>query len=489
MGSEAKKVVSHAGIYALGNIMRNGVSIIMLPIYTRFLTPADYGTIELLSMLIDFVSIVLGMRLGEAIFRFYCNAETDNDRKSVISTALLLSVLLNGVGMALILFFAEPLARIIFGSTEFVRFVELFSVTLLLQAFTEVSLLYIRAQQRPWLFVGFSLFKLVLQLSLNIYLVVVKEMHVEGVIYSALISGVIMACLLSGYTLATVGIRFSYHMSAKLIHFSMPLMLATVGSFYLTFGDRYFLRLFGNLADVGIYALGYKFGFMLIVLMWDPFEKIWATQRYETYKRPDAKNVFQRTFVFMSILLLSATLGISLFVKDLLKIMSDPAFHQAYTIVPIILAAYVIHAWTNFCDFGLLLKRKTIQIAYGSAVAVAVITVAYLTLIPMFGIYGAAWATVIGFAARLYWISWKSRLEFDMQLPWGKVGVLAGLTTGIYGLSWLVPEPLVPSIILRIMLFLLFFVIFMRLPILSIGEKNMVIKILKNPRRIKEALA
>lgn len=298
-----------------------------------------------------------------------------------------------------------------------------------------------------------------------------------------------MACLLSGYTLATVGIRFSYHMSAKLVHFSMPLMLATVGSFYLTFGDRYFLRLFGNLADVGIYALGYKFGFMLIVLMWDPFEKIWATQRYETYKRPDAKNVFQRTFVFMSILLLSATLGISLFVKDLLKIMSDPAFHQAYTIVPIILAAYVIHAWTNFCDFGLLLKRKTIQIAYGSAVAVAVITVAYLTLIPMFGIYGAAWATVIGFAARLYWISWKSRLEFDMQLPWGKVGVLAGLTTGIYGLSWLVPEPFVPSIILRIMLFLLFFVIFMRLPILSIGEKNMVIKILKNPRRIKEALA
>ena len=489
MGTQIKKAVSHAGIYALGNILRNGVSIIMLPIYTRYLTPADYGTIELLSMLIDFVSIILGMRLGEAIFRFYCNAVTDNDRKSVISTSLLLSVLLNGVGMAMVLLFSEPVAQLLFGDAKLTRYVELFSLTLLLQAFIEVPLIYIRAQQRPWLFVGFSLFKLVLQLGLNIYLVVVKGMHVEGVIYSALISGGIMAFLLLTYTLITAGIRFSYQMSTQLVQFSVPLMLASVGSFYLTFGDRYFLRLFGDLADVGIYALGYKFGFILIVLMWDPFEKIWATQRYEVYKRPDAKKIFQRTFVFMSILLLSAALGISLFVKDLLKIMSDPAFHQAHAIVPIILAAYVIQAWTNYCYFGLLLNRKTIQITYGSAVAVAVITVAYLTLIPLFGVYGAAWATVIGFVARFYWISWKSRLEYDMQLPWGKVSLLASLATGIYGLSWLVPEPLVPSIILRIMLFLLFFVVFMKLPILSLGEKSLVIKILKDPRRVKEALA
>ena len=489
MSTEVKKAVSHAGIYALGNILRNGVSIIMLPIYTRFLTPADYGIIELLSMLIDFVSIILGMRMGEAIFRFYCNAATNSDRNSVISTSLLLSVLLNGVGMVMVLLFSEPLAQLLFGDAGLVRYVQLFSLTLLLQAFIEIPLIYIRAQQRPWLFVGFSLFKLMLQLGLNIYLVVVKGMHVEGVIYSALISGGIMACLLFAYTLVSTGIRFSYRMSAKLVRFSVPLMLASVGSFYLTFGDRYYLRLYGDLADVGIYALGYKFGFMLTVLIWDPFEKMWASQRYEVHKRPDARNIFQRTFVFVSILMLSAALGISLFVKDLLYIMSDPAFHEAHAIVPIILVAYIFQAWTNYCYFGLLLNRKTIQITYGSAVAVAVITVAYLTLIPLFGVYGAAWATVIGFVARLFWISWKSRLEYDMQLPWGKVGLLMGLATGIYGLSWFVPESLVPSIILRVMLFLLFFVIFMKLPILSMGEKNLVIKILKDPRRIKEALA
>lgn len=488
MGSEVKKSISHAGIYALGNILRNGVSIIMLPIYTRFLTPADYGIIELLSMLIDFASIVLGMRLGEAIFRFYCVAPTDRDKKTVISTSLWLSVALNGIGVILVLSFSVPLAQLLLGDAALAGYVKLFSLTLLLQAFIEIPLIYIRAQQRPWLFVGFSLFKLVLQLSLNIYLVVIKGMHVEGVIYSAIISSGTMACLLLVYTLWTAGARISYHMSANLIQFSTPLMLASVGSFYLTFGDRYYLRLFGDLANVGIYALGYKFGFMLIVLIWDPFEKMWASQRYEVHKRQDARKVFQRIFIFMSILMLSAALGISLFVKDLLRIMSDPAFHQAYEIVPIILFAYVVQSWTSYCYFGLLLNRKTIQITYASAIAVAVITVAYLTLIPLFGIYGAAWATVIGFVARLYWVNWKGRLEYDMRLPWGKVGLLAGLATGIYGLSWFVPEPFILSITLRSMLFLLFFFIFMKLPILSAGEKSLVMKVLKNPKRIKEAL-
>jgi O-antigen/teichoic acid export membrane protein len=489
MGSTAKKAVSHAGIYALGNVLRNAVSFIMLPIYTRYLTPSDYGVIELLSMLIDFVSIILGMRLAEAIFRFYSTSTVIDDQKIVISTSLFLSVLLNGIGAVMVMLLSDPLAHLLFGDYTYAEFVKLFALTLLLQAFIEVPLIYIRAQQRPWLFIGFSLFKLALQLGLNIYFVVIKGMHVEGVIYSALISGGVMATLLMSYTLSSVGVRISYRMSTDLVRFSVPLMLASVGSFYLTFGDRYFLRLFGDLADVGIYALGYKFGFILTVLMWDPFEKIWATQRYEVHKRPDARFVFQRTFVFMSVLMLSAALGISLFVKDLLVVMSDPAFHAAHAIVPIILAAYVIQAWTNYCYFGLLLGRNTMQITYGSAIAVIVITIAYAGLIPLFGVFGAAWATVIGFTARLIWVYRKSKLDYDMQLPWRKVGMLGGLATCIYALSWLAPDQFLPSVIVRSILFLLFFIIFMKLPILSAGEKNVVIKVLKNPKSFKQALA
>ena len=85
-----------------------------------------------------------------------------------------------------------------------------------------------RAQQKPWLFVGFSLMKLVLQLSLNIYFVVIMQLRVEGVIYSALISGGVMSAIMLGYTFSHIGMRFARAKAGKLVNFSLPLMMAIV---------------------------------------------------------------------------------------------------------------------------------------------------------------------------------------------------------------------------------------------------------------------
>jgi len=78
------KTLSHTGIYTLGTILRNAVSIVMLPIYTRYLTPEDYGVLELLSMVTDFVGIILCNRIGDAIFRYYSEAENIKDKNTVI---------------------------------------------------------------------------------------------------------------------------------------------------------------------------------------------------------------------------------------------------------------------------------------------------------------------------------------------------------------------------------------------------------------------
>ena len=74
--------------------------------------------------------------------------------------------------------------------------------------------------------------------------------------------------------------------------------------------------------------------------------------------------------------------------------MSDPAFLGAHRIVPIIILAYIFQAWTKFCDLGILVNNKTIHIAYAELAAAIIITIAYFTLIPMYGMYGAPWAFI-----------------------------------------------------------------------------------------------
>lgn len=472
MANSKNIIYTHTGVYFLGDILRRSVSLIMLPIYTRYLTPGDYGTVELLSMLIDFASIIFGARMAESIFRFYCTATSEKEKNNVISSALVLDTTLSSIGAFIIVISSSSLSTAIFSKSGFETYISLFAITMALLPLTEIPMIYIRAQRRPWLFFALSTLKLFVQLALNIYFVVVKDMHVSGVVYSAVISSAFMSLILVPYILHKVGIKATRATCIKLVSFSFPMKLATFGSFYLTFGDRYFLNIFTDLTQVGIYSLGYKFGFIFTLIAWTPFERMWDAEKYAISARPDAIQFLQKVFVGISMVMIFIGLMMALFTKDLLKVMSDPAFLGAYEIAPIIILAYIFQAWTKFCDLGLLLEEKTSQIAYAELIAVIVITFAYLFLIPRYGTHGAAWATVAGFAARLFWVNKKGKQYLNMRLPWARIWMAGCLAVLAYLLSLAIPNDLLTSILVRIILALCFTASLLLLPVFTRDEKR-----------------
>lgn len=478
-------MISHASIYMLGDVLRYSVSLVMLPIYTRYLTPEDYGVVELLSMLIDFSAIIFGARVGQSVFRFYCTANSETDKNTIISSALFLGAFFSGIGAITVVALSETLSLAIFSNNLYSDYIILLAINMFLLPLTELPLVHIRAQRRPWLFFTFSVLKLATQVALNVYFVVMHEMHVEGVIYSAVLSSLFMAVLLTSYSLYTAGIRIRLSTCKELFSFSLPLKLASIGSFYLTFGDRYVLNIFTDLSQVGIYALGYKFGFIFTMIAWTPFQRMWDAEKYTIYEKPNAIQIYQKVFLYTSFILILFGLCISLFTKDLLRFMSDPAFWDAYRIVPIIILAYTVQAWTRYCNLGIFLEKKTMQITYAEIIAVIVITIAYFTLIPEYGALGAAWATVIGFTARFLWTNRISTRLYDMQLPWGKVGLASLSALVTFGLSWFAPEEIIASIAVRSVLVLGFLAAFFILPILSRDEKQEVWSlVLRRQRKI-----
>lgn len=470
--NESKKIVSHGKIYLLGDVLRYSISLIMLPIYTRYLTPEDYGTVELLSMLIDFTTIIFGARVGQSVFRFYCNSNSESEKNSIISSALLLGFVFNGLGALTVILFSGQLSVLIFSDKDMQEAISLFAVTLFMLPLTEIPMVHIRAERKPWLFFIASMLKLVLQLSLNIYFVVYKNLHVEGVIYSAVISSTIMAILLTGRSILQTGFKATYPICKKLFGFSVPIKIASLGSFYLAFGDRYILNQYTDLTQVGLYSLGYKFGFIFMLLSWTPFEKMWDSEKYHIRKTPNALMTYQKTFLYFNFFMVTLGFCISLFVKDLLSVMSAPEFHKAYSIVPIIIFAYLFQAWSKYCDLGILLSKKTSHLAIAETIAVAVITVAYLSLIPVYGIYGAAWATVAGFITRFLWIHYKGSQYYDMKLPWKKVILLITIAGACLSLSSLAPSATLPSTGIRILILFLYLLLVYFLPILSHSEKQ-----------------
>ena len=77
-----KKAISHATLFGLANIIRKITGFLMLPLYTRYLSPEDYGVVEMLMVVIIVMEVFLGMKMGEAVFRYYFLANGKSEQKT-----------------------------------------------------------------------------------------------------------------------------------------------------------------------------------------------------------------------------------------------------------------------------------------------------------------------------------------------------------------------------------------------------------------------
>lgn len=480
MISLARKTISHATIYGFGNILRYSASFLMLPVYTRYLTPADYGVIELLQMVVDMTMILTGMRIGAAILRYYYMADAPQSRGRIVGSGVALVLLMNGLAVGLIVAASGPLARFVLGDPELAGLLALFSVTMVCGGIAEVGMTFIRAQQRPARFVSFSMLKLVMHMGLSLLFLVGMGMKIEGVIYASVMAHVTQAVALLSYMAWHGAARGSVNHLRQLLGFSWPIMIAELCAFYLVFGDRWFLRVFHGLHEVGLYALAYKFGFLLMVVAWTPFMMIWGAMRFEIMEREDAAEVFRKVFALSSMMVITCALGIALLAQDVLVVMADPEFHPAGRIVPVIMLAYLFHIWTEFCDLGILRRGNTLQLTYGSLAGGAVITVAYVGLIPLFGPMGAAWATVAGYAARCAWVQWQSEKQLPIGLEWGRVGGICGCAVLAFGVGQLAPADVVLAVPFKLVCVAGFVVAVTLTHLIRPDERNLVLAGLGN---------
>lgn len=489
MSTELKKTASHAGIYAFGVILDRAVSFVMLPIYTRFLTPEDYGVLELLALTVDLISIVCGMGLLHGLFKFYYQYEDSRERHEVVSTIFMLIIgsyaLTCGIGGL----FSAPISTLVFGVPDWRLAVFVTFVNLFLSFLIYVPLAFLQARQRPVLFVVVSLVKLLLQLGLNIVFVVVLGMKVMGVLTSTLLASLVVGGALTIYTFRQVGWTFSRSKAKVFFRFGYPFILMSFATFITTFSDRYFLNYFRDVTTVGLYALSYKFGFLLMMFPVRPIFNIWMPQRFELVKKPDYEALVNRFLSWFVIVTLGAALLIAVTVRDVLRIMAAPDFWEAFRIVPVIVLAYFFQACTDFFNFGIHYSGKTKHMAYGSWLAAIVIILLSFVLIPIAGGAGAAWATLIAFFVRLAYVYVASQRLYRIRFQWFKP--LTTFTAGVVvfafhraATAWVpVLDELRYSLPLAVLAVVVFGALLASTGVISAEERRAMLRFVRAPRR------
>ena len=276
--------LGHAATYATANIARRAVGFLMLPIYTRYLTPADYGVVGLLTFALALFEPIFGARLARAIPKFYLEVTDARSKRAVIWGALGLSAAVSAVTVLALFLSRGAGAQLLFGNRNYALVFGLFATNLLTQPVEETGMMYIRLQERSKLFLCFSMLKLLLQVSLNLLLVVHWRGGVLGVVEGGVISSTLIGMVLTIYVALYERPAFEWGLTRRMLQFCWPLWLSGFAGLYIGSSGAMYLRVFGSLAAVGLLELGLKFATVVDMLIWNPFWQHWEPMSYRYYR-------------------------------------------------------------------------------------------------------------------------------------------------------------------------------------------------------------
>lgn len=441
MAGELRNIGRHTLVYGIGTAVGKLASFLMLPVYTRYLTPADYGVLELMGTTIDVVAMIAGLGLAGALFKEYAALDDARERARMISTVTLASGVLSALAAVAGIAASPLLARWVMDGAGPALWLQLFFVVYFVQSLGGIPFLLMRAEDRSLLFVWLNVAKLVATLALTIVFVVWMEMGVLGVILGNLVASGVMGIGLTAWTFRRVGFSFSLPLARRLGRFGAPLVVWSLASFVLAFSDRYFLVHYAGAAEVGLYSLAYRFGFLLSAFAVTPLSQVWEPRRFVVAKQADAQEVFRRVFLWQNVALGACGAGIALLVGDVLWLMADPAFAAAAGVVPLIVAATVLQQWTGFCNLGLYLTDRTRTYAWTGVLGVVAALALNWALIPRWGMWGAAWATLGAYAVRFAAVYVMSQRAYFIGYGWEKVAALCAIFSAPVAVRALSPLP------------------------------------------------
>ena len=480
-----RKILGHSSIYVAGVMISKLVGFVMIPIYTHYLSPADYGTLELLSTTTDVLAILIGIGLAQAVLRFYYDFNDRERQNEVVSTALIASIVCFLIIFGLLTLRSDFISKLVFGSKDLTYYFQIMFISMVFSSGIEIPLTYLRAQQRSVYFVTVNLVRLIIQLSLNIYFIVVLGYGVLGVLYSGLIASVLIGIYMTVVTLRDTGFNFSFVRLKDLFRFGYPLIFSHLGAFVLTYSDRYFLKHFADLTEVGIYSLAYKFGMIVSALLIVPFHQFWMAEMFAVAKREDAHDSFRDIFTYSTFLSILFCFVLSVFIPEIIRLVAPETYWRSYTLVPLICLSYIFFGMQSFASCGILISKKTRLLAYSTLMAVVVNVVLNFVLIARWGALGAAMATIGAFVVRFLTSYWFSQREFRIDYEWGRLTIATLLATGlVIGSLYLDLGNLAYTLAVKVLIVLVYLVILFVLGWFKPNEKKFILSVLKSPKEI-----
>jgi len=414
-----KKTGLHSAVYGLGMSFTAISGIVLVPVYTRFLSPSDYGVYSLISIISSLLLFLYDFGMINAIFRWYYQYSPEEiiSRRRVINTAFAFLATI-ATAFTMLLCVASPLlSRAVFsdsGPTDLLRLM-LFGV--LFQSLTWVPLSVLRIKERVGAFLMVTLTMMAIMIFANYVLLSLG--HGLYAVYEASIATYLFtAAALFYITRDEYSADLSLRELKGMLKFGLPYLPVLFFSWIIDFSDRYLLGKFSTLQDVGLYSVGYRVG-QVMYMAEKAFLVAWVPLMLSIYQQHKAESprIFGGVFTYFVSFIIFLGLCISVFSPEIIRIFTSRAYSNAAFVVPWISLAYLFSGIYIFMLSGFIISKNVVVQPVILSVSAAVNIALNIVLIPRIGMMGAAYSTVISYlivaAATLFFAQKLYPIDID----------------------------------------------------------------------------
>jgi O-antigen/teichoic acid export membrane protein len=428
----------HTLIYGLGSVGTRLLGFLLIPVYTRFMSPADYGVLALCTTTAAVLQILSTAGIPSAVLRTYLlTADTDEKRDRVLGTAVMILGIVGIVILVLLLGSRATLAQLIFGSEQYTAFVVLIAILNFVYLIEALRNANFRMREQSGRYTFFTLLAFFVNLGLGLWLVVGLRLGAWGAMLANTLTVVAIAALFLPWALRQLRRGFAAWAARDLLGFGLPLIPVGLSTWIMNLSDIYILRIFRTQEEIGLYNLGYKFG-LGIYLLTNAFKLAFPQVIFTEANRREAPVLFARVATYYCVGLGFLCLSAAIFAPEIILI-ADARFHSAYRVIPLAVFAYFFFGLISILEVGIDITRKlhwlVVIFLGGAGLNIGL----NLLFVPRFGMMAAAWTTLATYVVLPLGVYNVSRRLYPFHLEWSRLAKLAVLMVAVGIGSWLGP--------------------------------------------------
>ena len=341
MSGYLRRLATTGAAYTAASIDSKLIAVALLPLYTRYLTKADYGAAEVMFAAVVTASIFVRLGLIEALLRFYY--KDDEDPARVVSTSFAALFWVSTAAALIALPFAAPISEALLAGHSAPDLARISIGGLWVLTMFEFLLTLFRLEERARAYFVTTMLSVVAAIVLTVVLVVGQGEGARGLLLGSYASGAAFVLGLIWVQRRRLSLWIDRALLRRLMRFGLPTMPAELSLYMLNFVDRLILARSVDLAAVGLYSLAAKFAQGVNVLA-RGFQLAWPPLAYSIRDDDEARRVYAAVVTWFVAGMAFVVTAMWLFSRWIVRALATAEFFGSYKAIGLLATGAAIVA-------------------------------------------------------------------------------------------------------------------------------------------------